>query len=78
MSLRTMKIRTFRANMLMSGKLINARESLPMITNVNLKTVEAHAIRQALDRNNGNRERTARQLGIGERTLYRKIKEYSM
>jgi two-component system response regulator HydG len=26
----------------------------------------------------GNRERTARVLGIGERTLYRKIKEYGL
>jgi two-component system response regulator HydG len=27
---------------------------------------------------NGNREQAAKILGIGERTLYRKIKEYGM
>lgn len=46
---------------------------------VEVKTLteyEKDAITMALDRNEGNRYQTAKQLGIGERTLYRKLKEY--
>jgi two-component system response regulator HydG len=43
-----------------------------------LKDVEAFYIRKALDLTAGNREEAARMLGIGERTLYRKIKEYGL
>ena len=46
--------------------------------NLNLKVVEKEIITKALDRANGNREETASLLGIGERTLYRKIKEYGL
>jgi two-component system response regulator HydG len=38
--------------------------------------VERHYIYRALELTNGNREEAATMLGIGERTLYRKIKEY--
>ena len=43
---------------------------------VNLKELEKWAIKHALDMTRGNREQAARLLGIAERTLYRKIKEY--
>ena len=43
-----------------------------------LEEVEAYYIEQALKQTNGNREDAARMLGIGERTLYRKIKEYGL
>jgi transcriptional regulator with PAS, ATPase and Fis domain len=39
---------------------------------------EEAAIRQALEKHNGHREKAARELGIGERTLYRKIKKYGL
>ncbi len=39
---------------------------------------EKEAIRQALDEAEGNRRRAAAILGIGERTLYRKIKQYDL
>ena len=39
---------------------------------------EQELIRNTLKMTNGNREQTAKILGIGERTLYRKIKEYGM
>jgi two-component system response regulator HydG len=45
---------------------------------LSLEQIEKHAIRQALRMNQGNREATARMLGIGERTLYRKLKEYGL
>jgi two-component system response regulator HydG len=41
-----------------------------------LEEVEAYYIEQALKQSGGNREEAARTLGIGERTLYRKIDEY--
>ena len=40
--------------------------------------VEKYYIQRALELTDGNREETARLLGIGERTLYRKIKEYDL
>jgi DNA-binding NtrC family response regulator len=40
--------------------------------------IERAAIEMALKETRGNRRRAAEMLGIGERTLYRKIKEYRM
>ncbi|MEY3172384.1 MAG: Transcriptional regulatory protein ZraR [Planctomycetota bacterium] len=41
-----------------------------------ISDVERYYIYRALELTNGNREEAATMLGIGERTLYRKIKEY--
>jgi len=43
-----------------------------------LAEIEELAIRQTLDLVNGNREKASHLLEIGERTLYRKIKQYRM
>ena len=43
-----------------------------------LTDMEKETIRQALTKNNGNRKVTAQALGLSERTLYRKIKEYDL
>ncbi|MEZ6059304.1 MAG: sigma-54 dependent transcriptional regulator [Planctomycetaceae bacterium] len=43
-----------------------------------LEEVDKYYIQRALELTDGNREETARLLGIGERTLYRKIKEYEL
>jgi DNA-binding NtrC family response regulator len=40
--------------------------------------IERTAIELALKETRGNRRRASEMLGIGERTLYRKIKEYRM
>ena len=40
--------------------------------------VEKAAIEAALRERGGNRRQAAEALGIGERTLYRKIKEYHL
>lgn len=43
-----------------------------------LEQLEKRAIRETLRLTGGNREQAARLLGIGERTLYRKLKEYGL
>jgi DNA-binding NtrC family response regulator len=43
-----------------------------------LKDLEREQILRVLDENHGNRRKTAHDLGIGERTLYRKLKEYDI
>ncbi len=43
-----------------------------------IQTAEAEVIRKALERNRGNRMRTARELGIDRTTLWRKIKRYDI
>jgi two-component system response regulator HydG len=45
---------------------------------VGLDRLEKEAMRQTLAMTGGNREKTADLLGIGERTLYRKLKEYGL
>jgi DNA-binding NtrC family response regulator len=47
--------------------------SLPTI-----EDAERKLIQEALERFEGNRRQTARALGISERTLYRKLKEFEM
>jgi len=39
---------------------------------------EVEMIRKALEKYNGKRKMAAQELGISERTLYRKIKEYGI
>jgi two-component system response regulator HydG len=41
-----------------------------------IEEIEKHYIGETLKLTSGNREEAARMLGIGERTLYRKLKEY--
>ena len=48
------------------------------LAGIGLDRLEKEAIRQTLAMTNGNREQTAELLGIGERTLYRKLKEYGL
>jgi DNA-binding NtrC family response regulator len=43
-----------------------------------LEQIEKRAIRETLRLTGGNREHAAKLLGIGERTLYRKLKEYGL
>jgi len=43
-----------------------------------LEAMEEELIRSVLDKADGNRKAAARILGIGERTLYRKLKKYSL
>ena len=43
-----------------------------------LNEIEKQAIAETLAKTKGNREKAAKILGIGERTLYRKIREYRL
>lgn len=45
---------------------------------LSLEDREIELIKKALDKHNGKRKYAARELGISERTLYRKIKEYNI
>jgi len=49
-----------------------------VLPNLTLEEIEKLAIQAALRQHQGNRERAARQLGIGARTLYRKIKAFHL
>lgn len=46
--------------------------------NLNLEEIERMTIEKALERNKGNRKNAAAELGISDRTLYRKIKQYGL
>jgi len=43
-----------------------------------LEEREKELIKKALEKHNGKRKYAASELGISERTLYRKIKEYNL
>lgn len=45
---------------------------------LSLQNKEKEMIRKALEKHNGKRKNAAKELGISERTLYRKIKEYKI
>jgi len=48
------------------------------VAGMSLEQLEKEAIVKTLEMVHGNREQAAKLLGIGERTLYRKIKEYGL
>ncbi len=52
--------------------------SIGSLAGIGLDRLEREAIRQTLGMTGGNREKTAQLLGIGERTLYRELKEYGI
>lgn len=54
------------------------RSATNVLAGVSLDELEKKAIAETLAKTKGNREQAAKILGIGERTLYRKIKEYNL
>ncbi|ACY40228.1 sigma-54-dependent transcriptional regulator [Blattabacterium sp. (Blattella germanica) str. Bge] len=48
------------------------------LSSFSLQKKEIEFIQKALKKNNGKRRKTAKELGISERTLYRKIKQYGL
>lgn len=45
---------------------------------LNLEDLGRQMVEKALERNGGNRKKAARELGISDRTLYRRIKQYGL
>lgn len=52
--------------------------TLGSLAGIGLDRLEKEAVRQTLAMTGGNREQAAKLLGLGERTLYRKLKEYGI
>ncbi|MFH2036238.1 MAG: sigma-54 dependent transcriptional regulator [Candidatus Zixiibacteriota bacterium] len=53
-------------------------ENEPSLAKGTVKDMEKTLIKSVLEKTGGNRKLAARQLGMGERTLYRKLKEYNL
>lgn len=58
----------------------NDPEDQPRVLNVtqSLASIEEETIREVLKKHHGHRKKASQELGISERTLYRKIKEYDL
>ena len=53
-------------------------EPAPEQENLNLNDLSRQMLEKALERNNGNRKKAAQELGISDRTLYRRLKQYGL
>ena len=53
-------------------------ETIEEPENLSLQEKEIEMIKKSLEKNNGKRKLAAKELGISERTLYRKIKQYDL
>ena len=52
--------------------------TLTIAPGMTMADIERAAIQAALAETNGNRRKAAEMLGIGERTMYRKLKDYDI
>ena len=53
-------------------------EPAPEAENLNLNDLSRQMLEKALERNGGNRKKAAQELGISDRTLYRRLKQYGL
>ena len=53
-------------------------EPTPEQENLNLNDLSRQMLDKALERNGGNRKKAAQELGISDRTLYRRLKQYGL
>ena len=53
-------------------------EPTPSQESLNLSDISKQTLIKALERNNGNRKKAAQELGISDRTLYRRLKLYGL
>ncbi len=51
---------------------------LPAVSGLSMESVEKELIKRTLAQTDGNRAEAAKRLGMGERTLYRKLKTYGL
>lgn len=59
-------------------KMVSFDDAETIEETLSLQEKEIEMIKQALDRNKGKRKLAAKELGISERTLYRKINQYNL
>ena len=59
-----------------AGAIAETHDGVDAFVGKSLELIEKHYIMETLKLTGGNREEAAKLLGIGERTLYRKLKEY--
>jgi DNA-binding NtrC family response regulator len=50
----------------------------PEVESLNLNDLSRQMLEKALVRNGGNRKKAAQELGISDRTLYRRLKQYGL
>jgi DNA-binding NtrC family response regulator len=60
------------------AEIVGANGKVLYHSGMSMADVERAAIEAALEETHGNRRKAAEMLGIGERTLYRKLKEYAL
>ena len=53
-------------------------EPAPEQENLNLNDLNRQMLEKALERHNGNRKKAAQEMGISDRTLYRRLKQYGL
>ena len=53
-------------------------EEINDTASLNLNDLGRQMVEKALERNGGNRKKAAQELGISDRTLYRRIKQYGL
>ncbi len=53
-------------------------EEINEVESLNLNDLGRQLVEKALEKNHGNRKKTAMELGISDRTLYRRIKQYGL
>lgn len=61
-----------------NDEVLNYEESLDETETSSLQDIEFEMIKKSLERHQGKRKLAAKELGISERTLYRKIKQYNL
>ena len=67
-----------RANVSNNGDKYHFAEEIEEEETLSLHDKELELIKKSLERHNGKRKLAASELGISERTLYRKIKQYDL
>ena len=70
---------TSRHSTLTSAEDAEAEEYVePEPENLNVNDWSRQALEKALERNGGNRKKAAHEMGISDRTLYRRLKQYGL
>jgi transcriptional regulator with PAS, ATPase and Fis domain len=72
---------TTKLSQLNSAEVAEAEEYVepsPEVENLNVNDWSRQALEKALNRNGGNRKKAAQELGISDRTLYRRLKQYGL